>query len=89
MFISKISLSLGYDKDDDDASDHYNDYQTRARQLLIDTTRKNLEQNLKIAELAKRDVFIVSNKVLYSLVTAKGNRKTPLLLMKPVSFRSS
>ena len=68
---------LGYDENDDDASDHYPDYQARARQLLIDTTRKNLEQNLEMVGLAKRDVFIVSNSVVYSLVTAKGNKKTP------------
>jgi hypothetical protein len=75
-----IIQDLGYDEDDDDASDHYDDYQTQARQLLIDTTRKNLEQNLEMAELAKRDVFIVSNKVVHSLVTAKGNRKNPLAI---------
>ena len=67
----------GYDENDDDASDHYHDYQARARRLLIDTTRKNLEQNLEKAELTKREVFIVLSSVIDSLVTAKGNKKTP------------
>ena len=44
--------------------------------MLIDTTRKDLEQNLEKAELTKRDVFVVSGSVIYSLVTAKGNKKT-------------
>jgi hypothetical protein len=66
---------LGYDENDDDADDDYHDYQTRARKLLIDKTRKNLEDNLKKAELGKHDVFIVSSSVIFSLVTDKGNKK--------------
>jgi propanediol dehydratase large subunit len=67
---------LGYDENDDDADDDLADYRRRARQLLIDSTRKNLEDNLKKAELNQRDVFIVSNNVILSLVTAKEPKKT-------------
>lgn len=67
---------LGYDENDDDAQDRYDEYQTRARQLLIDNTRNNLEENLEKAELGKHEVFIVSASVLYSLITNKGNKKT-------------
>ena len=36
--------------------------------------------NLKEARLAKRDVFIVSRHIIFSLVTAKGRKKTPTLI---------
>ena len=36
--------------------------------MLIDTTTKNLEDNLKKADLNKHDVFIVSCKVILSLI---------------------
>jgi hypothetical protein len=67
---------IGYDENDDDAEDDFVDYQKRARQLLIDATRKNLEDNLEKAELNKHDVFIVSGSVIFSLFTAKGIKKT-------------
>ena len=67
---------LGYDESDEDADDAFGDYQKRARQLLIDTTTKNLEDNLKKAELDKHDVFIVSGNVIFSLVTNKTLKKT-------------
>ena len=67
---------LGYDENDDDAVDDFDNYQRQARQLLIDNTRKNLEDNLKKAELNKHDVFIVSSSVIFSLVTAKTSKKT-------------
>ena len=67
---------LGYDENDDDADDDFDDYQKRARQLLIDSTRKNLERNLEKAELNKHDVYIVSSNVVYSQVTGKGRKKT-------------
>jgi hypothetical protein len=78
MHIRNIMQDLGYDENDDDADDGSDlaDYQRRARQLLIDSTRKNLEDNLKKAELNKHDVFIVSNNVILSLVTAKEPKKT-------------
>ena len=63
---------MGYDEYDDNAKHDFDDYQRRARQLLIDTTRKNLEDNLEKAELNKRDVFIVTGNVIFSLVTAKA-----------------
>jgi hypothetical protein len=66
---------FGYDSNDDDAEDNFDDYRTRARQLLIDTTRRNVEKNLEKAGLMKRDVFIVSGSVIFSLVTEKGNKK--------------
>ena len=67
---------MGYDENDKDADDKLDDYQKRARQLLIDATRKNVEDNLKEAELNKHDIFIVSGSVIFSLVTAKGLKKT-------------
>ena len=67
---------IGYDENDDDADDVFDDYQKRARQLLIDATRKNLEDNLELAELNKHDVFIVSAGVIFSMVTGKGHKKT-------------
>jgi hypothetical protein len=77
MHIKNIMRDLGYDKKNNYyADDDLADYRTRARQLLIDSTRKNLEDNLKKAELNKHDVFIVSNNVIFSLVTAKEPKKT-------------
>ena len=60
---------LGYNENDDDA-----DHQKQARQLLVDATRKNLDDNLKKAELNKHEVFIVSCNVIFSLVTDKPVR---------------
>ena len=71
---------LGYDEDDEDAVDDFDDYQKRARQLLIDITRKNVERNLEKAELNKHDVFIVSAGVFYSLVTRKARKNTALAI---------
>ena len=67
---------IGYDENDDDTDDDFDDYQRRARQLLIDATRKNLEDNLEKVGLNKHDVFLVSGSVVFSLVTAKGYKKT-------------
>ena len=85
---------LGYDSDesDDDLDDRDNvdNYRTRALQLLIDSTRNKVEENLEEAQLAKRDVFIVSSSVMLSLVTAKRRKKTPAIdearLMEAISF---
>ena len=67
-------------EDFDDSDDNVDDYQTRAQQLLINSTRKNVEKTLEEARLAKRDVFIVSSHVIFSLVNAKGNKKaTPAI----------
>ncbi|KAF8813328.1 hypothetical protein BYT27DRAFT_7084265 [Phlegmacium glaucopus] len=77
VHIRNTMQDLGYDENDDDAEDHFDNYQTQARLLLIDTTRNNLEKNLAKAELEKHDVFIVSGSVICSLVTTdKGNKKT-------------
>ena len=66
---------LGYDENDDDAASDFDEYLARARKVLIDTTRNNLETNLEKAELVKREVFIVSGSVVYSLITETENRK--------------
>jgi hypothetical protein len=72
---------IGYDENDDDAEDDFVDYQKRARQLLIDATRKNLEENLEKAELLnKHEVFIVSSSIIFSLVSGKGIKKTTLAI---------
>ena len=67
---------IGYDEDDDEADDVFDDFQRRARQLLIDSTKKNLEDNLEKAELNKHDVFIVTSSVIFSLVNGKAIKKT-------------
>ena len=69
---------IGYDENDDDSDDDFDDFQRRARQLLIDSTKKNLEDNLEKAELNKHDVFIVSHSVIFSLVNGKAIKKTTL-----------
>lgn len=82
ILIRNIMQELGYDsaENDDDSDDHVtvDDYQTRARQDLIDSTRENVEKNLKEIRLEERnrDVFIVSSNVVFSLVTAKRLKKT-------------
>jgi len=65
------------DKNDDDSDDDVDDYRTQARQLLIDSTKNNVEKNLKEARLAERDVLIISSRVILSLVTAKWYKKNP------------
>ena len=71
---------IGYDENDDDTDEDFDDYQRRARQLLIDATRKNLEDNLEKVGLNKHDVFLVSGSVIFSLVTAtKGHKTTPAI----------
>ena len=67
---------LGYDENDDDADDSFGVHQKRARQLLVDATKKNLDDNLKKAELGKHEVFVVSGNVIFSLVTGKPLKKT-------------
>ena len=75
MHIRNVMHDIGYDENDDDADD-FDDFQGRARQLLIDSTRKNLEGNLEKAELKKHDVFIVTGSVIFSLVNGKAIKKT-------------
>ena len=69
----------GYDKNDEDAENVFDDYQTQALELLIDGTRKNLEENLEKAKLNKHDVFIVSSSVIFSLVKGKAPKRSPLI----------
>ena len=63
---------LGYESDDELAENDVVNSQQRARQVLIDTTRKDLERNFERADLKKHDVFIVSADVIFSLVTDKA-----------------
>ena len=76
MHIRNIMQDIGYDEFDDNADVEFDNYQRRARQLLIDTTRKNLEDNLVKAGLNKHDVFIVTGSIIFSLVNAKTVKKT-------------
>ena len=64
------------DENDDDSDDNFDDYQIRARRSLIDSTRNNVKKNLEEHQMAKRDVFIVSSNVIFSLVTGKEHKKT-------------
>jgi len=75
VHIKNTMQDIGYDEYDNDADD-FDDYQRRARQLLIDATKKNLKDNLEKAELNKHEVFIVSSSIIFSLVTAKALKKT-------------
>ena len=80
MHIRNIMHDIGYDENDDNADDDFDDYQRRARQLLIDSSRKNLECNLEKAELKKHDVFIVTGRVIFSLVNLIAIKKTTPLI---------
>ena len=76
MHIRNVMHDIGYDENDDDADEDFDDFQRQALQLLIDSTRKNLEGNLERAELKKHDVFIVTGSVIFSLVNGKAIKKT-------------
>ena len=78
--IRNLMQDLGYDENDEDIEDHCIDYQVRAQHLLINTTKNDLETNLEEAGLAKRDIFIVSRHVVYSLVTDKWDKKPPPMI---------
>lgn len=67
---------MGYDENDDNADDDFDGFQRRARESLIDTTRKNLKDNFEKAELNKHEVFIVTSSVIFSLVNGKAIKKT-------------
>jgi hypothetical protein len=62
-----------YDESDEDALEIYKEHHSAARQLLIDSTRKDLDKNLEKANLAKREVFIISRSSMYALITQKLN----------------
>ncbi|KAF8805998.1 hypothetical protein BYT27DRAFT_7339270 [Phlegmacium glaucopus] len=74
--IRNILQDLGYDENDDDAEVNHEEFKEQARQFLINTTRNNVETNLKDAGLSMHDLFIVSSSVIYSLVTNNRNKKT-------------
>ena len=78
MHIRNIMQDIGYDENDDNADDDFDGFIRRAGQVLIDATKKNLEDNLEKAELNKHDVFIVTGSVLSSLVNGKAIKKTTL-----------
>ena len=80
MHIRNIMHDIGYDENDDNADNDFDDFQRRARQLLIDSTKKNLEDNLQKAELNKHDVYIVTGNVIFSLVNGKAIKKTTPLI---------
>jgi len=67
---------FGYDDYEEDAVEKYKRYHSAARQLLINSTRKNLTENLEKANLADREVFIVSNSSMHSVITEKWNGRT-------------
>jgi hypothetical protein len=51
---------LGYDKDnaDHNSADKFGDYLRQAQKSLIDDTRKDVEDNLKNAQLNKQEVYM-------------------------------
>ena len=71
----KSILEDKYDYDDSEkgAVKIYKRHHLAARQLLIDSTKKNLEKNLEKANLAKRQVFIISKSSMHALMTEKWN----------------
>ena len=67
---------FGYDESEKDAVEIYKKYHPAARQLLIDSTKKNLDKNLELANLADRQVFIVSRGSMHAFMTEQWNWKT-------------
>ena len=64
------------DEDDDDDAQPSKprspvDKRARARQTFIDRTRKSVAENLAAAELPPQDVYIVSNKIMYHLMSER------------------
>ena len=80
MHIQNTMKDKGYDENDDNEAGVKEDYQRRARQLLIDSTRKNLESNFDKAKLKKHDVFIVSGSVISLLVNGKAMKNAALAI---------
>jgi hypothetical protein len=60
-----------YDESEKDAITIYKRHHSAARQLLIDSTKNDLDKNLEKANLAKRQVFIISRSSMYALMTEK------------------
>lgn len=67
---------FGYDESEEDAVENYKKHQPAARRLLIDSTKKNLDKNLELANLADRQVFIVSRGSMHAFMTEQWNWKT-------------
>jgi hypothetical protein len=80
--IKNSMVDDGYDENDNVSEDEFDDYQARARQSLIVSTKNSVKKNLEEARLVKRDVFIVSKSVIFSLVTAKrlGRKMTTIAI---------
>ncbi|KAF8806006.1 P-loop containing nucleoside triphosphate hydrolase protein [Phlegmacium glaucopus] len=64
---------FGYDEGEEDAVETYKKHHPAARQLFIDSTRKNLEKNLEKANLTQREVFIISSNSMHAFTTEKWN----------------
>lgn len=64
---------FGYDENEEDAIENYKKLHATARQSLIDSTKKDLDKNLEKANLAKRQVFIISRGSMHALMTDKWN----------------
>ena len=80
---------FGYDEGEEDAVEKYKEHHSAARQLFIDSTRKNLDENLEKANLAKREVFIISSGSMHALLTEKWNwRSTANVIDEKNLFRA-
>ena len=62
-----------YDDGEKDPVEIYKRHHSAARQLLIDTTKKDLDKNLEKANLKKLQVFIISRSSMHALMTEKWN----------------
>lgn len=65
--------NFGYNQNEKGAVEIYKRHHSAARQLLIDSTKKDLDKNLEKANLAKRQVFIISRSSMHALMTDKWN----------------
>ena len=65
--------NFDYDENEKGSVEIYKRHHSAARQLLIDSTKKNLDKNLEKANLAKRQVFIISRSPMHALMTEKWN----------------
>jgi len=75
---SILGDKFGYDEGEEDAVEKYKKHHPVARQLLIDSTKKDIDRNFENPEanLAKRQVFIISSHSMYALMTDKWNWRT-------------
>ena len=70
---SILEDNFEYDDSEKGAVKIYKRHYSAARQLLIDSTKENLDKNLEKANLAKRQVFIISRSSMHALLTEKWN----------------